>query len=126
MTDDETAPEVPILAVPGEGVPDVIDTPEGLAQLVQTLAAGTGPVAVDTERAQGYRYTARAYLLQFRRDGAGTALLDPVPLIPDPGLSALQEALDDAEWIIHAATQDLPCLVDAGLMPRRLFDTELA
>ena len=127
MTDvPDTAPEVPILAEPAEGVPDVVDTPTGLSRLVQTLAAGTGPVAVDTERAQGYRYTARAYLLQFRREGAGTALLDPVPLIPEPGLSSLQEALDDAEWIIHAATQDLPCLVDAGLVPRRLFDTELA
>lgn len=122
----ETAPEAPILAVPAEGVPDIVDTPAGLARLVETLAAGTGPVAVDTERAQGYRYTARAYLLQFRREGSGTALLDPVPLLPDPGLSALQDALEDAEWIIHAATQDLPCLVDAGLVPRRLFDTELA
>jgi len=127
MTEDlGTTSEVPILAVPHDGVPDIIDTPDGLADLVAALGAGTGPVAVDTERAQGYRYTARAYLLQFRRAGAGTALLDPVPLLPDPGLSTLQAALDDAEWIIHAATQDLPCLVDAGLLPRHLFDTELA
>jgi ribonuclease D len=127
MTDGtETAPEVPILAAPADGVPDIVDTPEGLARLVQLFAEGTGPVAVDTERAQGYRYSARAYLLQFRREGAGTALLDPIPLLPEPGLVTLQAALDDAEWIIHAATQDLPCLVDAGLVPRRLFDTELA
>ena len=127
MTDDVgTTPEVPILQAPRDGVPDIIDTPEGLDRLARSMAAGTGPVAVDTERAQGYRYTARAYLLQFRREGAGTALLDPVPLFPEPGLSALQAALDDAEWIIHAATQDLPCLVDAGLLPHRLFDTELA
>jgi ribonuclease D len=127
MTDDDgTTPEVPILAAPRDGVPDIIDTAEALEQLVHSMAAGTGPVAVDTERAQGFRYTARAYLLQFRREGAGTALVDPVPLFPEPGLSALQAALDDAEWIIHAATQDLPCLVDAGLLPHRLFDTELA
>lgn len=127
MTDDVgTTPEVPILQAPRDGVPDIIDTREGLDRLARSMAAGTGPVAVDTERAQGYRYTARAYLLQFRREGAGTALLDPVPLFPEPGLSALQAALDDAEWIIHAATQDLPCLVDAGLLPHRLFDTELA
>jgi ribonuclease D len=127
MTDDDgTIPEVPILEAPRDGVPDIIDTAEGLDRLVHALAAGTGPVAVDTERAQGFRYSARAYLLQFRREGAGTALLDPVPLILEPGLSTLQAALDDAEWIIHAATQDLPCLVDAGLLPHRLFDTELA
>ena len=127
MTDDVgTTPEVPILQAPRDGVPDIIDTPDGLARLATSMGAGTGPVAVDTERAQGYRYSGRAYLLQFRREGAGTALLDPVPVLPEPGLSALQAALDDAEWIIHAATQDLPCLVDAGLLPRRLFDTELA
>ncbi len=124
--DDETTPDVPILGAPRDGVPVIIDTPQGLDHLVRAMAAGTGPVGVDTERAQGFRYTGRAYLLQFRREGAGTALLDPVPLIPEPGLSSLQAALNDAEWIIHAATQDLPCLVDAGLLPHRLFDTELA
>jgi ribonuclease D len=127
MTEDVgTTPDVPILEAPRDGVPDIIDTEEGLDELVHALAAGTGPVAVDTERAQGFRYTGRAYLLQFRREGAGTALVDPIPLMPEPGLSSLQAALDDAEWIIHAATQDLPCLVDAGLLPHRLFDTELA
>lgn len=127
MTDEVvTPPEVPILDAPRDGVPEIIDTPAGLTELAAVMAAGTGPVAVDTERAQGFRYTARAYLLQFRREGSGTALLDPIPLMPEPGLSVLQAALDDAEWIIHAATQDLPCLVDAGLLPHRLFDTELA
>jgi ribonuclease D len=126
MTEDVGTPDVPILEAPRDGVPDIIDTEEGLDELVHALAAGTGPVAVDTERAQGFRYTGRAYLLQFRREGAGTALVDPIPLMLEPGLSSLQAALDDAEWIIHAATQDLPCLVDAGLLPHRLFDTELA
>ena len=127
MTDvDGTEPEVPILDAPRDGVPEVIDTPAGLDQLVRDFADGTGPVAVDTERAQGYRYSGRAYLLQFRREGAGTALVDPIPLTAGPGLSGIQASLDDAEWIIHAATQDLPCLVEAGLLPHRMFDTELA
>jgi ribonuclease D len=127
MTDvDGTEPEVPILDAPRDGVPEVIDTPAGLDQLVRDFADGTGPVAVDTERAQGYRYSGRAYLLQFRREGAGTALVDPIPLTAGPGLSGVQASLDDAEWIIHAATQDLPCLVEAGLLPHRMFDTELA
>ncbi len=40
------------------------------------FAAGSGPVAVDAERASGYRYGQRAYLVQLRRAGAGTALID--------------------------------------------------
>ena len=42
------------------------------------MAAGTGPVAIDAERASGYRYSARAYLIQLRREGAGTCLVDPI------------------------------------------------
>lgn len=94
-----------------------------LADVVAAFAAGTGPVAVDAERASGYRYGQRAYLVQLRREGAGTALIDPVAC---PDLSALGEAIGDAEWDLHAATQDLPCLRDIGMRPGRLFDTELA
>ncbi|MYW33892.1 ribonuclease D, partial [Streptomyces sp. SID2119] len=86
-------------------------------------AAGTGPVAVDAERASGYRYGQRAYLVQLRRDGAGSALIDPVGC---PDLTGLSTALAGSEWILHAATQDLPCLRDIGMAPTSLFDTELA
>ena len=58
-----------------------------------------------------------------RRAGAGTGLIDPVPL---PDLSVVQAAVVDAEWVLHAANQDLPCLAEIGLVPSRLFDTELA
>ena len=34
--------------------------------------------------------------------------------------------MSDAEWVIHAASQDLPCLHEVGLVPTMLFDTELA
>ncbi len=61
--------------------------------------------------------------MQLRRSGAGTALIDPIPLAD---LSTLDEAIADAEWVLHAASQDLPCLAEVGLRPRRLFDTELA
>ena len=98
-------------------------TPAELAEVVARFAAGTGPVALDAERASGYRYSQRAYLVQLRRAGAGTTLIDPLPL---PDLSALDEAIGDAEWVLHAASQDLPCLAEVGLRPRRLFDTELA
>ncbi|GAB3346692.1 ribonuclease D [Modestobacter lapidis] len=80
-------------------------------------------MAVDAERASGYRYGQRAYLVQLRRTGSGTGLVDPVPL---PDLSVVQEAIADTEWVLHAANQDLPCLAEIGLVPGRLFDTELA
>ncbi|OEV11866.1 3'-5' exonuclease [Streptomyces nanshensis] len=94
-----------------------------LARVVSSFAAGTGPVAVDAERASGYRYGQRAYLVQLRREGAGSALVDPVGC---PDLSGLGSVLADAEWVLHAATQDLPCLREIGMVPSRLFDTELA
>ncbi|MER7820669.1 ribonuclease D [Streptomyces sp. NPDC096153] len=118
---DEGAP-IPLLE-PREGIPPVVSTPEALASVVAAFAAGTGPVAVDAERASGYRYGQRAYLVQLRRQGAGTALVDPVGC---PDLSALGDALTGTEWILHAATQDLPCLREIGMLPSRLFDTELA
>lgn len=98
-------------------------TDEALAEVVAAFAAGTGPVAVDAERASGYRYGQRAYLVQLRRAGAGSVLIDPVGC---PDLSALGAAIADAEWVLHAATQDLPCLRDIGMIPTRIFDTELA
>lgn len=106
-----------------EPLPEVIATPEALAAYVAKVAAGSGPVGLDAERASGYRYSQRAYLVQVRRGGAGTALIDPIAL---PDLSSLDEAIGDAEWILHAATQDLVCLAEVGLHPRALFDTELA
>jgi len=111
------------LLEPREGTPDPVDTPAALARTVALFAGGTGPVAVDAERASGYRYGQRAYLVQLRRAGAGTALVDPLGL---PDLRELDAALADAEWVLHAANQDLPCLAEVGLRPRRLFDTELA
>lgn len=100
-----------------------METPDGLAEVVSRLAAGTGPIAVDAERASGYRYTQRAYLVQLRRAGSGTVLIDPLPL---DDLRTLDTALADTEWVLHAASQDLPCLAELGMRPRRLFDTELA
>jgi ribonuclease D len=95
-----------------------------LAAIAEAIAAGRGPIAVDAERASGFRYSARAYLVQLRRAGAGTALIDPIPLIGRFG--PLAEAMDGPEWVLHAASQDLPCLAELGLRPARLFDTELA
>ncbi|MEV7244222.1 ribonuclease D [Streptomyces sp. NPDC093248] len=111
------------LLEPREGIPPVIADETALAEVIAAFAAGSGPVAVDAERASGYRYGQRAYLVQLRREGAGSALIDPVAC---PDLSGLGEALTGVEWVLHAATQDLPCLREIGMVPTRLFDTELA
>jgi ribonuclease D len=103
-------------------VPSVTADGAGLQRAVAALAAGTGPVAVDAERASGYRYGQRAYLVQLRREGAGSWLIDPVTL---PDLSPVNAALGDAQWVLHAATQDIPCLAELGMRPPSLFDTEL-
>jgi ribonuclease D len=119
---EEQTPETQLLTL-ADGLPPVTDTDEGLAEVAAAIAAGTGPVAIDAERASGYRYSNRAYLIQLRREGSGTALVDPIPL---SSLAPLQEALEGTEWVLHAATQDLPCLGEVGLVPSQLFDTELA
>jgi ribonuclease D len=115
-------PELPLLTL-RDGLPPVSDTDASLRAAARAIASGTGPVAVDAERASGYRYSNRAYLIQVRREGSGSWLIDPIGLST---LAPLQEALDGTEWILHAATQDLPCLAEVGLRPSALFDTELA
>src|SRR5690349_24942031 len=116
-------PAPPPLLTLRDGLPEVTDTDAGLAEACAAIRAGSGPVAIDAERASGYRYSSRAYLIQLRREGAGTALVDPIAFA---SLAPLQEALEGTEWILHAATQDLPCLAEVGLRPTILFDTELA
>jgi ribonuclease D len=116
-------PPVTILLEPREGLPPVITTRAALERAAEALAVGTGPIAVDAERASGYRYGQRAYLVQIRRNGSGSFLVDPVAF---DDLSPLAQAINDAEWVLHAASQDLPCLAEIGLRPRELFDTELA
>jgi ribonuclease D len=118
----ESARTLVALTMPAQGVPDVTHSEPGLVRAGQCLAAGTGPVAIDAERASGYRYGQRAYLVQLRREGSGTWLIDPMAC---PDLSPIGEVLGDVEWILHAATQDLPCLAELGMRPTRLFDTEL-
>ena len=118
MTDVEPVP----LLTPRDGVPDVVTTERELVRAAAALAAGTGPVAVDAERASGYRYGQAAYLVQLRREGSGTWLLDPAAC---PDLSEVGAALGGVEWVLHAANQDLPCLAEVGMRPTTLFDTEL-
>jgi ribonuclease D len=120
--DQPAPPPAPLLRL-RDGLPAIIETDAGLAGVVSRVAAGRGPIALDAERASGYRYSPRAYLIQLRREGSGTALVDPIAF---DGLASLNAAIGDTEWILHAASQDLPCLREIGLVPVALFDTELA
>ena len=115
-------PEATPLLFPADGVPEVVIDERQLMAAAAAIARGTGPVALDAERASGHRYGQRAYLVQLRRAGSGTWLFDPAAC---PDLSPVAEAIGDAEWVLHAATQDLACLAEVGLRPQRLFDTEL-
>ncbi|WP_068395831.1 HRDC domain-containing protein [Kribbia dieselivorans] len=121
--DPPPKPQLPVLSEPADGVPPVLTDERQLAECVAAVAAGFGPISLDAERASGYRYGQRAYLVQLRREGAGTFLIDPIAL---PDLTPLNEAIGHAEWLLHAATQDIPCLAEVGLRPKQLFDTELA
>ena len=99
-----------------------------IARAAEVLASGHGAFAVDAERASGFRYSNRAYLVQIRRAGAGTVLIDPVNYAEDPvaTLAPVAEVLATDEWVLHAADQDLPCLAEIGIKPPRLYETELA
>lgn len=115
-------PEAELLTL-ADGLPPIVDTEAALAEVCAAIKGGEGPVAIDAERASGYRYSNRAYLIQLRRRGSGSHLVDPIAF---ESMAPLQKVLDGTEWILHAATQDLPCLAEVGLVPSELFDTELA
>ena len=121
-------PEPVPLTTPAEGVPEVSVTKYDIAAAAEFLAAGSGPFAVDAERASGFKYSNRAYLIQIRRAGAGTVLIDPVSHGGDSleVLRPVADVLGSDEWILHAADQDLPCLAEVGMRPPALYDTELA
>ena len=122
------APEATPPLAPREGVPNVAVSRSEIARAADLLASGSGAFAVDAERASGFRYSNRAYLVQIRRAGAGTVLIDPVSHGGDSVevLAPLAQVLAEDQWILHAADQDLPCLAEIGMQPPSLYDTELA
>lgn len=101
---------------------NIIDSRKGFLAAVDKIGEGDGPIAIDAERASGYRYYQRAYLIQVFRRGSGSFLFDP-PAIGDFG--QLQDVIGSEEWVLHAASQDLACLREVGLDPAAIFDTEL-
>ncbi|MSY14269.1 MAG: ribonuclease D [Actinobacteria bacterium] len=122
---EEVITAIPLLA-PAAGVPQIIADIPSFEAALKELALGTGPFAVDAERASGFKFSARAYLIQIKRQGGGLHLIDPIPFGPNhPLFLKLNELLQSDEVILHASTQDLPCLRELGINPKRLFDTEL-
>jgi len=123
-----TEPQPTPLLHPAEGIPDLSVSVREIEAAAQLLDRGRGPFAVDAERASGFRYSNRAYLIQIRRAGAGTVLIDPVSHGAHPleALRPVAEVLSSDEWILHSADQDLPCLAEVGMRPPALYDTELA
>ncbi|MCB2414102.1 HRDC domain-containing protein [Demequina sp. TTPB684] len=120
---EEEGPAPILLTEPADGVPDIVTTAEQLHGVIEAFKTGKGPIAADAERASGFRYGQATYLVQFKRAGAGIALIDAAAL---PDLSAFHEAMGDAEYVFHAASQDLPGVKDLGIHPSAIFDTELA
>src|ERR1700733_4547186 len=102
--------------------PEPTEAPTETPAAAERLAGGHGPFAIDAERASGFRYSNRAYLIQIRRAGAGTVLIDPVSHGIDPleAMAPVAEVLARDEWILHAADQDLPCLSELGMTPTAL------
>ena len=108
-----------LIAQPRGGIPAVIDTREGLEKAARALAQGSTPIALDVERAQGFRYGADPYLVQIRREDVGTFLIDTHAL---PDLSVLQPGVEDV-WLLHDCLQDLPNLRQGWPASFRLSST---
>ena len=121
----EVIAPTPLLA-PAQPLPAVIETEEAFEAAIKALSRGVGPFALDTERASGYKYSARAYLIQVKRMQGGLHLIDPIAFGPDHRLfQEFNSVIAGHEVILHASTQDLPCLRELGIIPTLLFDTEL-
>jgi len=126
VPEEEQTPAAIALLHPADGVPAIIETEEAFDAALTALAQGVGPYAFDAERASGFKYSARAYLIQIKRTGGGLHLIDPIPFGPGHRCFAeLNSLIANEEVILHASTQDLPCLRELGINPQILFDTEL-
>lgn len=126
MPEEEQTPAAIALLHPAEGVPAIIETEQAFDATLAALAQGVGPYAFDAERASGFKYSARAYLIQIKRTGGGLHLIDPIPFGPGHRCFVeLNDLIANEEVILHASTQDLPCLRELGINPQLLFDTEL-
>lgn len=127
MTEEVRVEEAPELPLRSESAAPVyyLDTEEELLGALESLKLGTGPLAIDAERASGFRYGNRAYLIQVHRKDTDVFLIDPIPLANTAAWNDFAEYCNSLVWILHAATQDLGCLAEINLYPKGLIDTEL-
>lgn len=125
MTDEE--PELPLLEKPRVSDVRLVETADQLLLAIALLKASNGPFALDAERASGFKYSQRAYLIQVHRAGTPIFLIDPISVLIDDksAIDSFASLLSTDEWILHAASQDIPCLRELGIVPTRIFDTEL-
>ena len=103
------------LLVPRNAMSALVENESSFEELINQLALGNGPIAIDAERASGYRYSQRAYLIQIYRKDGGLHLIDPIPLKDSKLWEKFNKQFSSCEWVIHASTQDLPCLIEVGL-----------
>ena len=125
MTDEVI--ELPLLAKPRVSDVRLVETARDLSEAISLLSESSGPFALDAERASGFKYSQRAYLIQVHRAGTPIFLIDPISVLADDTncIRPLADLLATDEWILHAASQDIPCLRELGIVPTLIFDTEL-
>ena len=128
MSDDEQDSTPTPLNTPRCEDVRLVETALDLEEGAKALLAGLGPLAIDAERASGFKYSQRAYLIQLHRRNSPILLVDPIAIVNDDpeAFAKLARTIDGIPWILHAATQDIPCLAELGLRPTKLIDTELA
>ena len=59
---------------------EIVQDQNGLDLMLGELEKNTETLAIDTERASGFRYSQRAYLIQVGLADAGIFLIDPIAL----------------------------------------------
>ncbi len=108
----------------GDPLPEArwVDTDEGLAEIVEQLLE-VPAFGVDTEFHREKTYYPQLALVQLSWDDE-RALVDPLAIDLLPFAAALE---GPATVVMHAASQDLEVLHrSCGVLPRELFDTQLA
>lgn len=104
----------------------LVDSESDLSKVIDALQKHEGPICIDAERASGFRYGQKAYLIQIAIPEDAIYLIDPTPKYSKEAWSAFTKEVNNKPWIIHAASQDLPCLAELALVPTKILDTELA
>ena len=104
----------------------LVDSESDLSKVIDALQKHEGPICIDAERASGFRYGQKAYLIQIAIPEDAIYLIDPTPKYSKEAWSAFTKEVNNKPWIIHAASQDLSCLAELALVPTKILDTELA